>query len=1537
MTTEQSIISDAYPRDLSSDASEVESKLLSYGLKITKDIKSQESSFILEVLMASVRYKVPSVDLDDFRTALKERSSGEVVQIGSGLTSRVVHYVTKTEHEEVVAPGTAVALKVFTSTEVHTDSANISSRSDIATIMLREIKAFCHPILANHPNIAKLLFLGVQKNKPLPSLGIELGEHGSLDYLIRSKGPGLSKSNKIHVTLDIALGLLAVHQAGFGYGDLKPDNVILTHHPDHGRPIIAKLIDFGGISNKSGEYARPWHTTPLWSAPEVLSNDPDVDWDRADVYSYGLVVASLWARKDRGYGLSLLKKPSSCFLNDFVRISMAAEDLRDYLLIVKSQNDVVLMLWQQLDEIAMPQDEQHELMSLLTPILQASFWLRPDSLSLVDLLSRQAWSVGRQVIQESSLQSESVNENGKNESFENRAKSVKGEPAAISSNSFDHLVSIMKNPPSDVLNPVGYDMPVNLPEDTTPTRFLEHLYKSLSICVRETNIESQTNIESLSQFSQIFRLCDALYNTAVNRLGTPQKAIDVRKTHEWLCASARLASSSAICLATLLLNTSGVAPEILLPSRLFLVMLALSNSIWAMEVLSRHWPSHYRLVGQVIRERLPALGRAQVAFASEKWYLFLRFFYVYEHETNFNAHAMDLSTLAYIGAVDEFRTKIRELNASNHPDRHRLCHIVSYFTDKTSVSMARLAYEEGGRLDHLSQTYSAVLDSARIGPQGLPQLQNLSPISAAVMRGKTKLAMEFLRLHEEVKEPIVDFRETLKLSFTFLHHQLGDALLKSFRIDPKICQDVESETPSFEYILTTVLYEIVLSTGDRWPTGETFVRWAIHGQYHDENLEATIRSLIGHGAVFYRATTTSHSPVAIALFYDQVAFTKAFFENVKIQQWDPLELLRSSSIESSEMEDSIEFAAVTYCLFAKSDRCFNYLLDQYPGSVSAASLSGQDTLLHRACRFRRLEPVRSLLAAGASVLARNIAYHTPLADALLGGQIPIVDAVSSHCTDGQLEELLSPYGDSGGSIFSDLLEAWSKDRQPDLIDSIIWVIKHGGGHFYGSGRMPVWTHIVGKDRSSAYTDQLLDLEIMELLMDINEFSEGANTVRWRGLTLFQMAAWFCHVEIVKLLVSRGVDIDASLEFDPEAPRDEVFEWSQWIQSMAGLTLYDKMCIRSADPLLPNHIKAQGAIATANWVKDVDEILNILLDNNCKIADLRRINENMPAVTQKYAELIKASPLDSHGGRGESIRRSQENMAHAWPRPIALETSSDNGRNTESFHHLIEQVKSLRGYSPKERLKEKLGKEALEQALELLEHLISPRLHEDLQLELQICRFQWRLPPQWNLVGVTCFKGGGGHLVPLFQNTETNFLSTRKPGLYKPQSAAEHTATTLSQSKVSDKAGPLHEVDSCDGRTNEQPSTMSAREELYAELGMGKKSHQTCTPEMSGPANAMREHSDHDTHPLCSSSLKDFIQAPPSHSRDSIYTNADGNNALHVAVALNYLPGLRAMHMSPYFESLCRQKNENGLKPIELAQTYGNLEAESLLQGAYTVF
>jgi serine/threonine protein kinase len=249
-----------------------------------------------DVICAAWVYKIE-------RRAINNIGVGELdarrqaFSIGEGLTSEVVqHALIDEESSADPPPTTTIALKIFRSSKQNSQTKTRSARQKVYDSILREMKALAHPSLSNHPHILKLLFIGWSKSHTYPLLAMELGEHGSLDHILRTRGPGPTTRQKRNLTIDIALGLQAIHKAGFIHGDLKPDNIIVFSSDDPARQISAKLSDFGGSSEIYDEHdGAPTHFTPLWSAPEALAKRSKIHWDLADVYSYGLVVASLWA------------------------------------------------------------------------------------------------------------------------------------------------------------------------------------------------------------------------------------------------------------------------------------------------------------------------------------------------------------------------------------------------------------------------------------------------------------------------------------------------------------------------------------------------------------------------------------------------------------------------------------------------------------------------------------------------------------------------------------------------------------------------------------------------------------------------------------------------------------------------------------------------------------------------------------------------------------------------------------------------------------------------------------------------------------------------------------------------------------------------------------------------------------------------------------------------------------------------------------------------------------------------------------------
>ena len=119
---------------------------------------------------------------------------------------------------------------------------------------------------------------------------------GTLEDCLQDLRSESSAARKASLSLDIALGLSAFHSCGLVHGDIKPGNIVIQSHPT--RAVIAKLSDFSGAESQSayGHGAHYRLGTPEWQPPEVLNNDESIDWQAADVYAYGMVIATLWTR-----------------------------------------------------------------------------------------------------------------------------------------------------------------------------------------------------------------------------------------------------------------------------------------------------------------------------------------------------------------------------------------------------------------------------------------------------------------------------------------------------------------------------------------------------------------------------------------------------------------------------------------------------------------------------------------------------------------------------------------------------------------------------------------------------------------------------------------------------------------------------------------------------------------------------------------------------------------------------------------------------------------------------------------------------------------------------------------------------------------------------------------------------------------------------------------------------------------------------------------------------------------------------------------
>jgi serine/threonine protein kinase len=157
-----------------------------------------------------------------------------------------------------------------------------------------------------HPNIVRLV--GVCWDNQMFACCLEFVENGSLEDHLRTcvgeKRGELTWKNKLLKTIqECAAGMQYLHQARYFseeenrykecivHRDLKPDNMLLTND------WTLKLTDFGEARATDLNHTMTSVGTPIYMAPEVLSNDR-YDF-KADVYSYGIcLVAMIGAEKN---------------------------------------------------------------------------------------------------------------------------------------------------------------------------------------------------------------------------------------------------------------------------------------------------------------------------------------------------------------------------------------------------------------------------------------------------------------------------------------------------------------------------------------------------------------------------------------------------------------------------------------------------------------------------------------------------------------------------------------------------------------------------------------------------------------------------------------------------------------------------------------------------------------------------------------------------------------------------------------------------------------------------------------------------------------------------------------------------------------------------------------------------------------------------------------------------------------------------------------------------------------------------------------
>ncbi len=114
----------------------------------------------------------------------------------------------------------------------------------------------------------------------------------------------------MRVATKVAQGLNALHRYGVIHGDISPDSILLFEYDDG---YQAKISNFGHSVLDTGAELRLPSTESPYAAPESSQPAPASLLQQADVYSYGLVFASLFIDLDvfQIYSAESAKDPSA--------------------------------------------------------------------------------------------------------------------------------------------------------------------------------------------------------------------------------------------------------------------------------------------------------------------------------------------------------------------------------------------------------------------------------------------------------------------------------------------------------------------------------------------------------------------------------------------------------------------------------------------------------------------------------------------------------------------------------------------------------------------------------------------------------------------------------------------------------------------------------------------------------------------------------------------------------------------------------------------------------------------------------------------------------------------------------------------------------------------------------------------------------------------------------------------------------------------------------------------------------------------------
>ncbi len=161
----------------------------------------------------------------------------------------------------------------------------------------------------NHPNVCTVY--SVDDGEGVPMIAMEYLDGQTLDALIREGS--LSAARSAELASQVASGMAAAHARGVVHGDLKPQNVFVTHEG------VAKILDFGLAQRPASRSVDPFETievapsddgegmfgTPGYMAPEQARGAAASA--KSDVFAVGAILYEMLTGRKAFPGRNVLQ------------------------------------------------------------------------------------------------------------------------------------------------------------------------------------------------------------------------------------------------------------------------------------------------------------------------------------------------------------------------------------------------------------------------------------------------------------------------------------------------------------------------------------------------------------------------------------------------------------------------------------------------------------------------------------------------------------------------------------------------------------------------------------------------------------------------------------------------------------------------------------------------------------------------------------------------------------------------------------------------------------------------------------------------------------------------------------------------------------------------------------------------------------------------------------------------------------------------------------------------------------------------------